>query len=71
MIWLGCFYGISTIVGYLIPNTFLYMKSVLFQTIQFNINLQFKQKTVLFQTIQFIISTKFKCQNGSVSNHSI
>ena len=51
-IWLGWvgFYGISTIVGYLMINLFLYMyKTVL------------KVLTVLFQTIQFRISTQFKC----------
>ncbi len=30
------FYGISTIAGYLMPNPFLYIKAVLFQTIQFS-----------------------------------
>ena len=41
--WLGWFvgfYGISTFVGYLTPNPFLY-KSVLFKTIQFSISTQF------------------------------
>ena len=33
--------GISTIVGYLMPNPFLYNKTVLFQTIQLSINKQF------------------------------
>ena len=30
------FYGISTFVGYLMSNPFLYKLTVLFQTIQFN-----------------------------------
>ena len=36
LVWFGLawLYGISTIVGYLIPNLFLYIQSVLFQTIQ-------------------------------------
>ena len=38
MVW---FYGISIIVGYLMPNPFLYIKSILFQTIQFSISTQF------------------------------
>ena len=38
LVW---FYGISTIVGYLMPNPFLYIKTVLFQTIQFCISTQF------------------------------
>ena len=47
-------YGISTIVGYLMPITFLYIGTVLFQTIQFNLSAQFKMsKTVQFQTLHF------------------
>ena len=46
LVW---FYGISTIVGYLMPNPFLYMYAVLFQIIQFNLSTQFKcQKTIQF-----------------------
>ena len=42
------FYSISTFVCYLTPN------SVLFQTIQFSMSIQFKcQKTCLFQALQF------------------
>ena len=36
------FDGISNIVGYLMPNLFLYIQIVLFQTILFNISTQFK-----------------------------
>ena len=39
LVW---FYGISTIVGYLMPNPFLYISTVLFQTFQFSISMQFK-----------------------------
>ena len=41
--WFGLpwFYGISTFVGYLMPNPFLYIYTVLFQTIQFSIQKQF------------------------------
>ena len=35
------FYGISTIVGYLIPNPLLYLFVALFQTSHFNIFAQF------------------------------
>ena len=35
------FYDISTLVGYLTPNSFLCKKSVLFQTIQFRMSTQF------------------------------
>ena len=58
LVW---FYGLSTIVGYLMPNPLLYIKTVPFQEIQFNINTQLKcQKTVLFKTIQFSICTLFR-----------
>ena len=33
---LVCFNGISTIVSYLMPNPFLFIKTVLFQTIKFS-----------------------------------
>ena len=33
-------YGTSTIAGYLMPNPFLYIQTVLFQTIQFSISIQ-------------------------------
>ena len=35
LVW---FYGISTIVGYLMPNQFLYIETVLFQTNQFDMS---------------------------------
>ena len=48
--WLVGFYGISTFVGYLTPNPFLYTWSILFQTIQFSINTQFNcQKHFYFK----------------------
>ena len=39
-VWFGLvsFYGTSTIVGYLIPNSFLNILTVLFQTIQLRLN---------------------------------
>ena len=40
-VWFGLVYGISTIVGYLMLNPFLYIETVLFQTIQFSISTQF------------------------------
>ena len=40
--WLFEFYGISTFVGYLTPNPFLCKLSVLFQTIQFSMIIEFK-----------------------------
>ena len=59
------FYGISTIVGYVIPNPFLYILIAQLQTIQFSISTGLvdthlkEKKTVLFQTIQFSISKLF------------
>ena len=35
-------YGISTFIGYLMPNSFSYNESVLFQKIQFSISTLFK-----------------------------
>ena len=60
--WLFVFYGISTVVGYLIPNPILYKQLVLFQTIQFSVNTVSMSKTVPFQAIPFSISTQFKCK---------
>ena len=37
--WLFGFYGLSTFVGYLMPNSFLYKWSVLFQKIQFSMRI--------------------------------
>ena len=34
------FYEISTFVGYLMPNPFLYKKTVLFQTIQLSLTVK-------------------------------
>ena len=41
LVWLVWFYGISTIVGYLMQNSFLYIQTVLFWTIQFSIRTVF------------------------------
>ena len=49
LVW---FYGISTIVGYLMPNPFLYKQTVLFQTIQFSI--QSNVKTVNFKQFNLV-----------------
>ena len=80
--WLG-FYVISTFVGYLTPNPFLCKSSVLFQTIQFSMSIQFNfQKRFYFKRlnlvklIQFRISTVFvytqlNVKNSSISNNSV
>ena len=60
--------GISTIVGYLMPNPFLYIyvKNMIFKHIleinQSFVYTQLNVKTVLYQNIQFSMSTTFKCQ---------
>ena len=58
LIW---FYGISTIVGHIMPNPFytykqFYFKQFSLAGVQFFVYTQLKVKTVLFQIIQFIIS---------------
>ena len=65
---LFCFYSISTFVGYLTPNPFLYKQTVLFQTIQFSISTQFDlSKTLLFQVIQFIQTVLIQTIHFSIS----
>ena len=56
--WLFGFYGISTFVGYLTPDPFLW-KIVIFQTIQFSISTQFKWKYSLI------------VKNISISSYSV
>ena len=56
--WLVGFYGISTFVGYLMPNLF-FIQIVLFQTIQFRISMQFKCKYSLI------------VKNISISSYSV
>ena len=60
LIWFNLvwFYGMSTTVGYLMPNSFLYIKTVLFQIIQLNISTVLCLHTV-------------KCQNSSISNNLV
>ena len=60
------FYGISTFVGYLMPNPF-YTKTVLFQTIHFSISTVELPKTFLFQAIQFIQTVLIQTIQFSVS----
>ena len=45
LVW---FYSTSTIEGNLKPNPSLYILTILFQTIQFSINMQFKNKKQFF-----------------------
>ena len=59
--WSFGFYGISTFVGYLMSNPFLYKWSVLFQTIQFSMSTQFNsQKDFYFKLFSLIKQFWFK-----------
>ena len=64
IVWfrLAWFYGISTIIVYLMPNPFLYNKTVLFQTIQFSIS-------ILFSTIWPIDSIQSGATTAGESEH--
>ena len=48
LVW---FYGISTIVDYIIPIPFLCLKAVLFPTVQFNINTPFSSISPIDRTL--------------------
>ena len=57
----GWFYGISTVLGYLMSNPFLYKSSVLFQTIQFSMSTQFNcQKHFFFKLFSLVKQFCFK-----------
>ena len=59
--WLFVFYGISTFIGYLMPNQFLYQQTVLFQTIQLSMNTQFNcQKRFYFKLFSLVKELIFK-----------
>ena len=76
--WFIGFYGISTFVGYLMPNPFL-SKSVLFKTIQFSISTQFngpkhfyfKLFKQLYEIIQLSVNIVLMSKNSSISNNSV
>ena len=56
------FYGIWNIVSYLMPDLFLYIKTILNKSVWYKDNFfvysQLNVKTVQFQTIQFSIQYK-------------
>ena len=64
------FYGISTIVGYLMPSPFLYVKTVLFHTIQFSISIQFSFIWPPDRTLS-VATTPVQCEPGSDSNKRV
>ena len=68
LVWFVGFYGISTFVGYLMPNPFL-CKSVLFKTIQFCMSTQFNcQKHIYFKLFkQLYIAIQFSVSTVSMS----
>ena len=53
--WVG-FYGISTIIGYLMLNSFLCIKTVLFQTIQFSISTRFKCQNIFISSCSVLLT---------------
>ena len=73
MVWergLVWFYGISTIVGYLMPNSFLYIKTSLFQTIQFSINTQFSSIWPINRTL-LAATTPGQSEPGNDGNEGV
>ena len=58
LVWFGLvwFYGISTIVGYLMLNPFLYIQTVLFQTIQFCTSTKFNSIWSTYRTLSGAIT---------------
>ena len=67
---LDWFYGISNIVGYLRPNPFLYIRTVLFQTIQFSISTQFSSNWPIDRTPSGA-TTLVQSGYGSDSNEGV
>ena len=49
------FYGISTFVGYLMPNPFLYKQPVLFQTVQFSMSTQFNWRKQFYFKVSNLV----------------
>ena len=80
MVW---FYGISTIIGYLMSNPFLYIQTAIFQTIQFNIIMQFISIWPIFKQlilawvqfslalVQFFVFTQLNEKKQLISNNSV
>ena len=69
MVW---FYGISTVIGYLKANPFLYIWRVLFQTIQFSKRTQFKcQKQFYFKLFSLVNKVKWFQVLLCITNNSI
>ena len=74
MFWFGLFwfYGISIIVGYLMPNPFLWIQTVRFQTIQFSISTQFKcQKHIYFKLFSLVNKDKWSEVLLCIANNPI
>ena len=72
MFWFGLvwFYGISTVVGYLMPNPFLYRSTVLFQTIQFSISRLFSSIWSIDKTLSGA-TTLGQSEPGSDGNEEV
>ena len=77
--WFGWFYGISTFVGYLMPNPFLCKLSVLLKTVQFSVSTQFncqkhfhfKLFKQLYVIIQLSVNTVLMSKNSSIRKNSV
>ena len=58
------FYDISTFVGYLIPNIFLYKWTVLFQSINFSISTQFNRQKHFYFKLCSLIKKSYNSNNS-------
>ena len=67
--WVGV-YGTSIIVGYLMPNPFLYISTVLFQIIQFSISTQFSSLWPIDRALSGAI-TPSQSESGSDGNKGV
>ncbi len=63
LVWLVGFYGISTIVGYLMSNPFLNIKTVLFQAIQISKGTQFQYQISSISTNSVLYKYAIKIKN--------
>ena len=67
MVW---FYGIQTTVGYLMPNPFICISTILFQTIQFSISKQFTSIRPIDKTLSGA-TTPGQSGSGSDGNEGV
>ena len=70
LVRLAWFYGTSTIIDYLMPNPFLCIQTVLFQTIQFTISTQFRYIWPIDKALSSA-TTPGQSVPGSVDNEGV